>query len=226
MTPIYAIEGHAFAGKTTLVKYLAKIHEFNCVGEYDSYVSTTESYPPHPHKTAAIAKLDVDFFTDLDLKREADLKEHLFLNRPIIMDRTFLSLILFQKYTKHLNRKNEYNSYDYAKKKYLALINSGVLSIPDFMIYLTSENIATHNSRLARKISSELLRSIEAYHFFNQQYSEIFQVYKNADRLLVLSSNNTQKNLKENALRIKNATTKPVSIVERSNIVKGIFETI
>jgi deoxyadenosine/deoxycytidine kinase len=226
MTQIYSIEGHAFAGKTTLIDYLANTYGFNHIAEYDRYVSSTDEYPPHPHKTAAIAKLDVDFFIDLDLKREDHLKQYIATNNPIIIDRTFLSLILFQKYTKYLNRKNEYDSYDYAKKTYLELITTDSLSIPDFMIYLLPENLDVYNSRLTRKISSDILRSKDAYDFFNQQYSEIFKVYDKAKRLLALSSNNTQKNLEENALYIKEVAVKSLTVAERKYLVEEVFKII
>lgn len=226
MALFYSLEGHSFAGKTTLIRHLEKVYDFNQVGEYDSFVDNTNDYPPHPHKSAEIATHDVDFFADLDLKREHRLRHYLASEKTVVMDRSFISLILFQKYTKHLNRKNEYDAYHYAKEKYYKLLSSETLSMPDLMIYMAPESLEVHTSRLTREVSSDMLRSTDAYTYFNQEYSRILEAYANRKRLLTLTSNNSQENLDTNAQKVSVIKINPLTPIERSELIEEIFKII
>lgn len=226
MSLIYSVEGHAFAGKTTLINHLLNKYDFQAVGEYDTYVVNTSEYPPHPHPSQGIALQDVTFFIQLDQKREIDIRKYLAQNNLVLMDRSFMSLILFQKYTKQYKQDDEYDAYDYSKSCYKKLLLGGVLTLPDYMIYLKPRDLETHHSRLGREISSSLLRQDDAYIFFNTEYEKVLNEYRKMNRLLVLESNNTALNLDENAKSVKNINADPLTNSGKLDLIERIFGVI
>jgi thymidylate kinase len=226
MSLICSIEGHAFAGKTTLINHLLQKYGLKAVGEYDAYVTNTDEYPPHPHLSQEIALQDVDFFAWLDQKREKDIRKYSAQNSALLIDRSFLSLILFQKYTKQCKQSGEYDAYDYSKSCYKKLLLEDRLSLPDYMVYIKTRNLETHHSRLRREISSALLRQDDAYIFFNTEYKRVLDEYKKINRLLTLESDNTIYNLDENAKSINNISANPLTKSEKSGLIERIFGVI
>jgi thymidylate kinase len=226
MSLVYSIEGHAFAGKTTLINHLLQKYSFKAVGEYDTYVISTTEYPPHPHLSQEIALQDVDFFVQLDQKRERDTRKYSAQSNLVLVDRSFISLILFQKYTQQYKQDGEYDAYDYSKSRYKNMLLEGHLSLADYMVYVKPCNLETHHSRLRREVSSALLRQDAAYIFFNAEYKKVLDEYKKINRLLFLESDNTTHNLDENAKRINNISASSLTKSEKTDLIERIFGVI
>lgn len=227
MTVLCAIEGHAYAGKTTLLNYLNKNSGFACVGEYDKYVDSTSQYPDYPHTSQKIAFKDVDFFIELDMLRKNTIEEY--TNDTIVfIDRFFISLILFQKYTKMIKAPNEYDAYEYAKYAYRKAVHDGLVSVPDCVVFVRPKDSETHNSRLSRKISAEALKTESAYEFFNTEYDSVLtSVYSPHEKLLRINSSNNPNNLRDNASLVINFVKKQDnSPLNKSLLADGIFESI
>ena len=227
MAILCAIEGHAYAGKTTILNYLDKNNGFACVGEYDTYVTSTSQYPDYPHMSQDIAFRDVDFFIELDMLRKNIIEKYA-NDEVVFIDRFFMSLILFQKYTKTIKAPNEYDAYEYAKYAYKKTIHSRLVSIPDCVIFVKPKDSETYTSRLSRKISAEILKTENAYDFFNAEYDTILtSVYGINGRLLHIRSSNDPINLRDNANLIIDFVKKQSRLPkDTKHMVDGLFEVI
>ena len=222
---IVAIEGHSFAGKTTLLNYLVNNYPVSVVGEYDTFVKNTNEYPKFPHTTQEEALIDIDFFANLEKKRTNEILNKQ-VDKTLYIDRTFVSVVLFQKFVNLIKNEFEYDSYFYAKKKFLQLLNNNFSLIPDYIIILQTKNSFVHNSRLKRKISAEILRSDLAFRFFNKEFNHVFDAYKNASRILFLKSDNSTENLVGNAKKITCLNIKKLSYAEQEAIKKGLLNEL
>lgn len=227
MAVLCAIEGHAYAVKTTLLNYLNKNDGFACVGEYDRYVDSTSQYPDYPHVSQEVAFKDVDFFIKLDMLRKNTMEKYT-NNTVVFIDRFFISLILFQKYTKMIKAPNEYDAYEYAKYAYRKAIHDGLVFVPDCVVFVRPKDGETYTARLDRKISAEVLKTESAYEFFNTEYDSILtSTYGPHKKLLHINSSNNSDNLKDNAnLVIDFVKKQNNSPLDKSLIADSIFESI
>lgn len=124
-------------------------------------------------------------FSGLELKRVGDVE--LANDTNIFVDRTFLSVIIFQDFIKSLENSWS-NAGDYARNYYKNKIEKGTVIIPDLMVLVTCNNQDEYISRQAREISVDELRALDAYSFYNLSYHKALGVYSRQDRLLIVDN--------------------------------------
>ena len=182
---IIGLEGHSFTGKTVLLEALAVKRDAVSIAECDTYAGGIDKYPPFPPTNQQMSIDNVDFFGGLELKRVGDVE--LANDTNIFVDRTFLSVIIFQDFIKSLENGWS-NAGDYARNYYKNKIEKGTVIIPDLMVLVTCNNQDEYISRQAREISVDELRALDAYSFYNLSYHKALGVYSRQDRLLIVDN--------------------------------------
>jgi deoxyadenosine/deoxycytidine kinase len=222
---ICALEGHSYSGKTTLLNYLNKSGLFCTINEHDKYAKSVDNYPPFPALTPQMAINSIDFFLNLEIKRLNDAQK---INGAInIFDRSFLSMILFQKYINHLNEPGHFDSYKYSKTRCLSLLADEAIALPDLFIYIRPKDLATYLERQNRTISVGLLKGEKALKYFEEQYSKIFNIYAKYDRAIELRSDNSIKSLEENMKAInKSIEIGELTKKRRKDLIKELMEVV
>ena len=193
---IVALEGHSYSGKTTLLNYLRDNLHIHPIAEHDVYAGGIDKYPPFPAAKEQMAKDSVDFFARLEAKRQKDAMKS--GQRTVFYDRSFVSIILFQKYIRYLATPGEYNAYDYAKSLFTDLLSNDRVALPDYLVYVHCDSIATYLRRQEREISVGLLRGEDALKFFEHEYGRVCTLYGKFDRILELKSADDRASLARN----------------------------
>ena len=219
---IIAIEGHSYTGKTTIIDTLSKNTTVTTLPETDIYAGGIENYPPFPPLTTEMAENNVEFFINLERNRKKDCDNSTGI---VIIDRSFLSVILFQKFIRQL--PNDWmNAFEYAKRRYLELINQDRVILPDAIVIVRCASTEEYVSRVSRDISVAELRSTEAYDYFTNEYTRLLKAYKQIGRLVEIISSNGN-NLAEVGKRIIAETPgKPLSVIDKKMLLKTIVENI
>ena len=128
---------------------------------------------------------NVDFFGRLESRRVSDAGLANYTN--IFVDRTFLSVIIFQDFIKYL--ENGWSSAgSYARNYYKKKAEKGLVIIPDLMMLVACDNQDEYMGRLTRKISVDELRTLDAYNFYNLAYQRALDAYKRQGRLLIVDN--------------------------------------
>ena len=148
---IIGLEGHSFTGKTVLLEALAVKRDAVSIAECDTYAGGIDKYPPFPPTNQQMSIDNVDFFGGLELKRVGDVE--LANDTNIFVDRTFLSVIIFQDFIKSLENGWS-NAGDYARNYYKNKIEKCTVIIPDLMVLVTCNNQDEYISRQVQADSS------------------------------------------------------------------------
>lgn len=217
-----ALEGHSYSGKTTLLGHLRDMGTQNIIAEHDVYAGGIDNYPPFPPTDFQMAKNNVDFFADLEVKRAYDASH---LEGDIFFDRSFMSVILFQKFMKSLAIEGQYEAYDYAKDLFFNLLQKEEVIFPDFIVFLACEP-EDYVQRQSREISVGLLRGKEALDFFTKEYDKICSVFEKYGRLQKLISKDGKQSLEQNRELMTELKINPLSENEKQQIITEIMETI
>lgn len=184
---IIGIEGHSFTGKTTTLDAIRGNSAVTVIPETDHYAGGIDQYPPFPPLDQDMSRTNVDFFANLERARKADADA---ADGDIVTDRTFVSVLLFQKFLRQLD--NEWvDALDYGKSLYHDRIDADEVIIPDMMTVLTCASDAEYMSRIGREVSVGELRTLDAYRFFTDEYLRIFEPYQKLGRLAVLINSNS-----------------------------------
>lgn len=220
------LEGYSFVGKTTLLGAVGAINDsFMIIDEHDVYAKGIDNYPAFPSPTEDAARENVDFFYELERQRHQDA-----LDVPIsIFDRSVFSVILFQKYIASLKLEGHVNAYQYAKEEAVRLIQVGLVTVPDTLIYIRAD-YETIVERYGREVSVGLLRGKGAYNFFQEQYAIIEGVYARYGLLQAILSSNDKQATQEQAQAINYQIgiwnqSKPIS-TNSINIAKEVIKAI
>jgi len=184
---IIGFEGHSYTGKTTLVEAIASTRGVTVIPEADVYAGGIDNYPPFPHESVDMAIENVNYFVKLEESRRQDADA---ATGTVVVDRTFISVALFQKFIRELNRPGWESALDYAREVYHDRINQAKVILPDAMVVVLCANEQEYASRLSREISIDELRSVEAYRFFTKEYSRLLRGYDDLGRLAVIVSAN------------------------------------
>lgn len=211
---LITIEGHSFAGKTTLLNALGEKYGAQTINEADKYAGGIDKYPPFPALSTKMANQSVRFFANIEVERVIDYKNYPADNNTYA-DRSFFSTILFQKYMKHLNISGEYNSYEYTKRYHLRLLEQGKILLPDFFVYVKCKSLEVYASRLSREISVDYLRSKEAKLFFESHFKNIYNLYSSFGRSIIIETDNTIDNTKRNLLYVRDRTANVTKLNKR-----------
>lgn len=217
-----ALEGHSYSGKTTLLNYLRDKGSQNAIAEHDYYAGGIENYPPFPPTNFQMAKNNVDFFAGLEVKRAFDASQ---LKGDVFFDRSFMSVILFQKFMKSLAVEGQYEAYDYAKDLFFDLLQEKKVAFPDFVAFVACEP-EDYVKRQSREISVGLLRSQKALEFFTKEYDKICSVFEKYGRLQKLISKDGAQSLEESRRLISVLEIDSISEDKKQQIITEIMETI
>jgi deoxyadenosine/deoxycytidine kinase len=171
------LEGQSYSGKTTLLGNLTKKHDVKVIDEYDVYIGGKDKYPKTPFNTVKNAENNVDFLIEAELRRQKDFANS---NLTAIFDRSFFSIILFQKLLSTLGATN---AHSYAKTQIDHLLESEKIVIPNFFIWIYCD-YETFLSRqnLRYQISSGVLKQKAAFSFYNVEYKNIYDYFNNYGR--------------------------------------------
>lgn len=219
---IIGIEGHSYTGKTTTVEKIRQSTEVEVISETDSYAGGIENYPPFPALDFVMAQNNIDFFAGLEKKRKQDSDA---INKDKVLDRTFVSPLLFQKFLRNLD--NEWvDSLDYGKGVYHDMVDRNQVIIQDAAVLLTCANNEEYSSRTSREISVDALRSVEAYHFFTQEYRRILEPYHALGRLAVIVNYNNApiEQTAQQVLALRELS--PVNLQQKQKLAHEIIEAI
>lgn len=206
--PLFAIEGAALAGKTTLLKSLYNQYpeEFILIPEASEFVGGDQNFPDVPFKTLDDAKASTHFFIELEKQRLNFAKKKYQENpRPILLDRTTpVSSLIFYSLLKFSNPENSEfikNFYEHAVSAFDAEVESGNLLIPSYIIYVHPTTEETFVSRFGRGTKNNVFARVDSLHFLDEEYHKLIELYYPNTHLLVYSENTTE-NLKTNTLKI------------------------
>ncbi len=219
---IIAVEGHSYTGKTTIIDELSKDDGITGLAETDVYAGGIENYPPFPPTTMKMAQDNVEFFIELEQRRKKDCGLH---DGTIVIDRSFLSVILFQKFVSQLPKDWE-SAVEYTKKRYVELIRQDKVILPDVMIIVSCATVRDYEERLAREVSVEELKSIDAYNFFTNEYLRIFEAYKKLGRLVEIVSSNDSDPRRLGGQILSQIPVMPLEVDEKKKLLQDIVGEI
>jgi deoxyadenosine/deoxycytidine kinase len=203
---LITIEGHSFAGKTTLLNALEEKYGAQTIDEADKYAGGIDNYPSFPALNTKMASISAKFFADIEIKRIIDYKSYP-TEEKIYADRSFFSTIIFQKYMKHLNIAGECSAYEYTKNYHFGILEQGKILLPDFFVYVKCKSLGIYGSRLSREISVDYLRSLEAKIFFESHFQKIYELYLTYSKSISVISDNTTANTEQNLIYISENTS-------------------
>lgn len=148
---VVAFEGAPFSGKTTLIRKLHEKYGVKFVKEYAEYANGGNDFPPFPSKNFDDAKKSVRFMVDIE-KRRCEEAYDIAINSelPVIMDRSPLSCIVFQKTVEVLHP--EYPSvYAYSVEAFLKAYDDGKIFFPQIMIYIQPPELQAFQNRVINR---------------------------------------------------------------------------
>jgi uridine kinase len=172
---IIALEGHAYAGKTTILNKLSDLGEYDVVKEHDVYMKNYK-YPKFPFKTTKDAEDNVRVMIEIEGKRLRDAQKYLSLGRKVVMDRTLISILLFQKFL-YENVPNTPNAYLFALNLSRDEMEEGELYIPSVLVMVSPASRQVFESRTNRKISIDLYKNWSSYEYMERNYERICRLY-------------------------------------------------
>jgi thymidylate kinase len=207
--PIFALEGAAFAGKTTVLNYLKTKYtdKVTTIPEASEYVGGDKNFPNAPFKTLNEAKASTYFFIELEKRRCRDaITSYIKTGLPVVMDRTtpvsslfFYSLLAYD----HPIDSTFINSYyRHALDAFQAQVDAGNIFIPDGLIYLRPIDRTTFENRLVRGTKNTVFSKWENYKFLDNKYQSLIRFHYKNNHVLILDSQNTPKNLEQSAKNI------------------------
>ena len=204
--PIFALEGSAFVGKTTLLNYIKDNYgdKVNVIPEVGEYVGGDKYYPNITFKNFNEAKYSTHFFESIERCRFKDiLKQYQQNGKPILIDRfTFLSSLVFYnllvKNNIHSNKLGQ-KILSHAKSVFSENINKMLISFPKAFILVKHKNKKVFDSRLSRGTKNSVFTSWENCQYVNGLYDNYFE---NLPANSVLELDSTNSNLKQNAVKI------------------------
>jgi deoxyadenosine/deoxycytidine kinase len=202
--PIFALEGAAFVGKTTLLNYLKENYgdRVATIPESSEYVGGDKNFPDAPFKTLEEAKASTYFFIELEKRRCQDaINLYKRTGLPVIMDRTTpVSSLIFYSLLGHTDKKSAsfYDSiFQHALEAFQTQIDKGNIFIPGGLIYINLDNRATFEKRLERKTKNGAYTFWDSYKFLNDKYQTLMRSNFDREKVLMLCSQNSSKNLEQ-----------------------------
>ncbi len=233
---IFAIEGAAFAGKTTLLNYIRDKYsdETITIPEASEYVGGDKNFPNVPFKTLSDAIASTHFFIELEKNRIKDaLDAQKNSGHPVILDRsTMVSSLIFYsllKYTDPDNAKFIDAFYQHAISAFNSEVKRGNIVIPSNIIYIRPKDKQIFESRLGRGTKNGVFSSWSSFNFLQEKYLKLLNQYYN-QHCLILDSDNTEENLKENANKvlsfIKSSHGGYINDIFHNFLSEGIFPNL
>ncbi len=200
--PIFALEGAAFAGKTTLLNYLHKNFSGRVITipEASEYVGGDKNFPSVPFKNLGEAKKSTHFFVEIEKRRSADaLRLYEKYHLPIILDRsTLISSLFFYK----LLAKSKMQSlllakafYNHALELFRMQVGKGNLIIPSGIIYIAPTSRSVFNARLLRGTKNTVFSEWASFQYLDRLYKALINKCYSSGKSIDLRSDNSSQNL-------------------------------
>jgi deoxyadenosine/deoxycytidine kinase len=219
---IIGIEGHSYTGKTTIVDAMKGVAGVTVIPETDVYAGGIDNYPPFPPTTDQMAITNVEFFAELERRRRTDVDR---ATGAQILDRTFVSVPLFQKFIRQLEN-GWADSFSYAKDAYHAQIDRDEVALPDAMVVLSCANTAEYLSRTSRDISVDELRTVEAYQFFTESYRHAFEPYHRLGRLAEVVNRNGDDSSRLCREILTDLALPPLAVDKKKKLAHEVLERL
>jgi len=186
---ISTIEGNSFSGKTTLVECVKQFHDVTMVAEYDEYVGGGANFPAFPPDSISDACKAIDFFVEVERRRSSDaieLAER--YGKPVIMDRSPFSCILFQSVVKD-NNVSVPNAFLYSIERFIEKSISGEIVLPTSLIYLYPTLTQFKSRRDSRgRVGIDFLNLETTLLYSNDWYRMLCSMLKKGNALEIQSS--------------------------------------
>lgn len=204
-----ALEGPAFAGKTTLLRHLEKMYPSLVISvpEASEYVGGDKHFPSIPFATFEDAKASTHFFLELEKMRceQAQKAAAHYPNKIVILDRiTLLSSVLFYDLLES-NFPDLHNFSESFKQHALEIsqkaLDAGDFFIPEKVILVLPKNKTTFESRLSRGAKNSMFGHWSSVEFLTEKYQNIFMRHFRRN-VLVLETENTLENLESCAAKV------------------------
>jgi len=202
--PIFALEGAAFAGKTTLINYLKKHYSDRVVviSEASEFVGGDKYFPDAPFKTFEEAKASTYYFVELEKRRCQDaLRLYKETGLPVIMDRTTpISSLIFYSLLGHAEQEYApfYEAvFQHALEVFQVQMINGNIFIPGGIIYIRPQDRDIFEMRLSRKTKNEVFSSWESFEYLDKKYKKLMEKNYKKEETLVLNSQNSAENLEQ-----------------------------
>lgn len=226
-----ALEGPAFAGKTTLLRYLEKTypHVVISVPEASEYVGGDTHFPSIPFASFDEAKASTHFFLELEKMRCEQAQKAATDNpgKTVILDRiTLLSSVLF--YDLLENHFSDLHDFSESFKQHALEISQKALNIGDFfvpqkVILVLPKNKSIFESRLSRGAKNSMFGHWSSVEFLAKKYKNIFtRHFKN--NLLILETENTPENLQSCATKVLTFLEKTDESIDNADIFSNYVE--
>jgi len=206
--PYFALEGAAFAGKTTLLNYLKEnfSDKLNVIPEAGEYVGGDRHFPDLPFKTLDQAKASTYFFLAIEERRCAQaLRLYQKNGKPVLFDRcTAISSLLFYlllQYKEPENSQFIQSFYRHALEVFHAAQASSAIFVPAKIIYLKPDCQKTFTDRLGRGTKNTVFSSWDSFCFLDYKYRQLLQAHYRNPNHLTLETKNNRQNLKYIAIK-------------------------
>lgn len=201
--PIVALEGAAFAGKTTILNHLGKYYsdKVNIVPEVGEYVGGDKNFPSSDFKDLSSAKASTYFFVEIEKQRCKDaLKLYEKNGLPIILDRCtpFSSLLLYSLLELTAKKEEEKkifrNAFDHALSAFSTQVEGKNIFLPNNIIYIKPKNKRVFEARFSRGTKNMIFAAWGSFSFLNQQYKYLLNNHF-SNSSIALETENTLQNL-------------------------------
>jgi deoxyadenosine/deoxycytidine kinase len=185
------IEGSCFAGKTTLLEELKSKYGVKIVEEYDTYANGGLDFPTYPQTTIEDIKVAIDFFIGIDRQRsEKAIELSMKYDKPILMDRSPLSCIIFQKLAYEYDSKNSVDAFAYTVDRFREEVEAERITFPSVLVYLEPDSLATFYQRIASRgvLPIPFLNTKETLESTRQFYETIIRNHHDEKSAIILKS--------------------------------------
>lgn len=212
-----ALEGPAFAGKTTILKYLHHhYHDLFCVvPEASEYLGGDKHFPHVPFPSFDLAKSSSYFFLEMEHLRCKEAQKVAKSNpkKTVILDRsTLLSSVLFyslleEKFPEIHNFSESFTQH--ALELFDAELKVSSFFIPEKLILIKPKNRSVFESRLSRGTKNTMFGHWFSATFLVNEYMKVINSHF-TNKALILETENTEENLHLNSKKIIDFLSVPV----------------
>jgi hypothetical protein len=196
LIPIYALEGAAFVGKTTVLDLLDKKcrHQVITIPEASEYVGGDKHFPSVPFESFENGVASTWFFVEIERQRTKDaIRLYRKYRLPVIIDRfTPLSSLLFYRLLKKRGTEKAEiidQVYAHALEVFDAEIKAERIFQPTSLIHMYINDEQSFYKRLRRGTKNNDFAHWQSNVFLDNQYERIIDRYPETNVLKVESRN-------------------------------------
>lgn len=187
---ISAVEGNSFSGKTTLLRTLKEKYQVEVAWESMKYAQDKHKFPHFPPQSIEDAKKAVQIFVDLEKIRINDVIDKCIRSgKPVIMDRSPLSAIVFEYAIKKL-QPDIINVYAYTLEAFQEQVKTKELSLPSVIVYLEPESRKAFLERVKARgqVQVDFLNQPESVELMQNWYKLVLSDYYADNSSILLKS--------------------------------------